>query len=79
VSHVPPAPTIFKTIGYVERAEGQLEAIILQENQIQVVHIGEHIAGRYLVTKITPDLVDAVDETLVQSPMAKLDVAKSDV
>ena len=78
-SQAPPAPTTFKTIGYVEKAGGQLEAIILQENQVQVVHIGERIAGRYLVTKITPDLVEAVDEALVQSPMAKLAVAKSDV
>lgn len=80
LSRALPAPTIFKTIGYVEKAGGQLEAIILQENQIQVVHIGEYIEGRYLVTKITPDLVDAVDETLVQSPMAaKVGVAKSEV
>jgi hypothetical protein len=79
LSQASPAPTVFKTIGYVEKAGGQLEAIILQENQVQVVHIGEHIAGRYLVTKITPDLVGAVDETLVQSPMAKIGVAKSDL
>jgi len=79
VPHAPgalPAPTVFKTIGYVEKAGGQLEAIILQENQVQVVHIGEHIAGRYLVTKITPDLVDTVDET--ESPMANIGVGKSD-
>ena len=67
----PPAPTVFKAIGYVEKAGGQLEAIILQENQVQVVHIGDRIAGRYRVTKITPDLVDALDETLVQSSMLK--------
>ena len=77
VPQAPPAPTIFKTIGYVEKADGQLEAIILQENQVQVVHIGEYIAGRYLVTKITPDLVDAVDEAPVQSPMAKPDLPNS--
>ena len=75
----PPAVTTFKTIGYVEKAGGQLEAIILQENQVQVVHIGEYIAGRYLVTKITPDLVEAVDETLVQPPMAKPGGIKSDL
>jgi len=71
VSSAPPAPTIFKTMGYVEKAGGQLEAIILQENEIQVVHIGDLLAGRYRVTKVSPDAVAALDETLVQSPMAK--------
>ena len=72
-----PAPTTFKPMGYVEKAGGQLEAIILQENEVQVVHIGDLIAGRYRVTKITPDSVDAIDETLVQSPMAKPNGAES--
>jgi len=71
VSSAPPAPTTFKPMGYVEKAGGQLEAIILQENEVQVVHINDLIADRYRVTKITPDSVEAVDETLVQSPMAK--------
>jgi hypothetical protein len=65
------SPTIFKAIGYVEKADGQLEAIILQENQIQVVHIGDRIAERYRVTKITPDMVGAIDETMLQVPMVK--------
>jgi hypothetical protein len=71
VSLAPPAPTTFKPIGYVEKAGGQLEAIILQENEVQVVHMGDLIAGRYRVTKISPDSVEATDETLVQSPMPK--------
>jgi hypothetical protein len=64
-------------MGYVEKSGGQLEAIILQENEVQVVHIGDLIAGRYRVTKITPDSVEAIDETLVQSPMAKPNDAES--
>ncbi len=71
VSPAPPPPTVFKAIGYVEKAGGQLEAIILQEDQIQVVHLGDEIAGRYRVTRITPDLVDAIDETVAQIPVAK--------
>jgi Tfp pilus assembly protein PilP len=77
VSSSLPAPTIFKAMGYVEKAGGQLEAIILQENQVQVVHVGDLIAGRYRVTKVSPDSVEAIDETLVQSPMAKPNGAKS--
>ncbi len=71
-----PPPMVFKTIGYVEKAGGQLEAIILQENQIQVVHIGDRIADRYRVTSITPDSVNALDETPVQSSMAQSGAAK---
>jgi Tfp pilus assembly protein PilP len=77
MSATPPAPTTFKAIGYVEKAGGQVEAIILQENQIQVVHIGDLIAGRYRVTKVSPDLVDTTDETLAQSLPAKPDFAES--
>jgi len=62
----------FKPIGYVEKAGGQVEAIILQENELQVVHQGELISGRYRVTKISADSVAAVDETLGQTTMAKL-------
>ncbi len=78
VSSAPPAPTVFKTIGYVEKAGGQLEAVILQDNQVQVVHIGDLIAGRLRVTKVSPDSVDAVDETQVPAPMAKPNATKSD-
>src|SRR5271157_1163725 len=77
ISSAPPAPTMFKAMGYVEKAGGQLEAIILQENQVQVVHVGDLIAGRYRVTKVSPDSVEAIDETLVQSPMAKPNGSKS--
>jgi hypothetical protein len=65
----PPPPELFRPIGYVEKADGQLEAIVLQENEIQVVHLGDEIGGRYRVTKITPQLVSAVDETEIQVPM----------
>jgi len=66
-----PAQTTFKAIGYVQKDDGELEAIISQENEIQVVHLGDEIAGRYRVTKITPDMVGAVDETMLQIPIVK--------
>ena len=77
VHPAPPAPTVFKPIGYVEKAGGQAEAIILQDNEVQVVHTGELIAGRYRVTRVSPDSVEATDETLAQSPMTKPDKADS--
>lgn len=69
----PPPPTVFKSIGYVENGEGQLEAIILQDNEVQVVQIGDHISGRYRVTDITRESVDAIDETLPEVAQAKVD------
>lgn len=66
-----PPPVIFKTLGYVDKGEGQIEAIILQENQIQVVHLGDLIAEKFRVTKVSPDEVDAIDVTTTQSAMTK--------
>jgi len=57
----PVVPKVFKTLGYVEKAGEQLEAIILQENQMQVVHIGDLIAEKFRVTKVSPEEVAAVD------------------
>ena len=78
VAPMPPPPTVFKTIGYVEKAGGEVEGIILQENQIQVVQLGDLIADRYRVTKVSPDSVDASDEMQAQSPMIEPSVKKSE-
>ena len=76
----PPLPTLFRSIGYVEKADGQLEAIIMQQDQVQVVHLGDRIADRYRVTSITHDIVGAIDESAPQVAMAKPEGAvKSDV
>ena len=66
-----PVPLVLKTMGYVEKAAGQVEGIILVDNEVKVVHIGDLISGRYRVTKVSPESVDAFDETLVQSPLAR--------
>jgi len=64
----------------VEKADGQLEAIIMQQDQVQVVHLGDRIADRYRVTSITHDVVGTIDETAPQVAMAKPEGAvKSDV
>ena len=79
ISTGPPVPTVFQTIGYVEQAGGMVEAIILQENQVQVVHMGDLIAGRYRVTKVSPDSVEATEDKQTQSPMTKPGVTQSDI
>ena len=70
-------PNVFKTLGYVDKGGGDVEAIILQENQIQVVHIGEVIAGRYRVTRISPDSVDAVAESPAPATMVASGVSQT--
>ena len=63
----PPAPASFKPLGYVEKAGGRVEAIVSQDDHIYVVHAGELFADKYRVLKISPDSVEAVDETTVQA------------
>jgi Tfp pilus assembly protein PilP len=57
-----PASSTFKPIGYVEKAGGQVEAIISQDSQVYVVHLGERFADKYRVLKITPDSVEAIED-----------------
>jgi hypothetical protein len=61
------ASASFKPLGYVEKTEGRIEAIVSQGDQVYVVHEGELFAGKYRVLKISPDLVEAVDETTVRA------------
>lgn len=79
VSKAAPDPTLFKAIGYVEKSDGQVEAIVMQENEVQVVHMGDEIAGRYRVTKITPETVSAVDETVIQVPVGNFEGREGNV
>ena len=65
-----PAPKhliTIKPLGYVEKADGQLEAIIVQDDHAQVVHTGEVFGGRYRVVKISPDSVEAVEEAVASA------------
>jgi len=56
-----------KPAGYVEKADGLLEAIIVQDDHVQIVHIGEVFAGKYRVEKISADAVEAVEETVASA------------
>jgi Tfp pilus assembly protein PilP len=58
---------LFKSLGYVEKAGGRIEAIVSLDDQVYVVHEGDLFADKYRVLKISPDLVEAVDETTVQA------------
>jgi hypothetical protein len=78
IAEVPqtPQPTItFTPLGYVERSGGQMEAIILQDSGVEVVHTGERWAGKYRVVRIFPDSVEAIDETTGLADRNKSDSA----
>ena len=71
VAPTPAAPKVFKTIGYVEKAGAQLEAVILEDDQVKVVHLGDLIESRYRVVRVTPDSVEALDEMPEPAPMSQ--------
>jgi hypothetical protein len=58
---------LFKPLGYVERAGGHIEAIVSLNDQVYVVHEGDLFADKYRVLKLSPDSVEAVDETTAQA------------
>lgn len=73
-----PEPMVFKSIGYAEQADGQLVAFIMQEEHVQLVHVGDRIADRYRVTTITQEAVSAIDDASAQATMSKaVPLAKS--
>jgi len=53
-------------VGYVEKPDRTLEAIILQDDRTRVVHMGD-VIGKYRVTKVSPDAVEAVEETMLEA------------
>jgi Tfp pilus assembly protein PilP len=78
-SPTPPPAATFKPLGYVEKNDGQVEAIISQDDRVCVVHIGELIAGRYRVRRISPESVEAVEEMAVAAAPQKVDGRDSSV
>jgi hypothetical protein len=77
VSQSPETPISFTPVGYVEKLGGQVEAIILQDSEMQIVHVGEHFAGSYRVVKISLDSVEAIDETTMLGSTYKPNAAES--
>jgi Tfp pilus assembly protein PilP len=61
------ASVSFKPLGYVQKAGGQVEAIVSQDDQVYIVHQGDLFAGKYRVLKISPESVEAIDETIEQA------------
>ena len=66
-----PVPTVFKSIGYAEKSDGQLVAFIMQDDHVQIVRVGDRISDRYRVTSITQETVNAVEDSSVQVATSK--------
>jgi len=69
VAAPPPVATVMKPIGYVEKANGQLEAVVSEGDQVYVVHEGEIFAEKYKVTKLSEFAVEVVDVNADYSPV----------
>ena len=51
-----------RTLGYVEKAGGEKEAIVEVFDQVYVVREGELFAGKYKALLVTPSLIEIVEE-----------------
>jgi len=69
----PPQPKTItlEPLGYVEKADGRIEAIISLGERVQVVHEGEIFEDNFRVAKISASTVKLVEKSapLVQSPL----------
>lgn len=63
----PPPPPPIKAIGYSVKAGNVAEAVVADETDIYVVHVGDTFAKRYHVLGITPDRIDIQDATTQQT------------
>ena len=61
---VPQPKTItLEPLGYVEKADGQVEAIISVEDRVHVVHEGEIFEDKFRVAKISSSAVELVENS----------------
>jgi hypothetical protein len=63
----PPPPPPIKAIGYSVKAGNVAEALVADEQDIYVVHVGDTFANRYHVLAISPDRIDIQDATTQQT------------
>jgi hypothetical protein len=53
-----PAPSGLKELGYVEKADGQKQAIVAEGSQIKLIPQGDAWAGEYRVSKVTASALE---------------------
>ena len=52
----------FTTLGYVEKADGEREAIVAVHDQVYLVHEGELFAEKYKALRVTASSIEIVEE-----------------
>jgi hypothetical protein len=62
-------PSAISTLGYVEKAGGEKEAIVEVLGQVYLVHEGELFAEKYRALQVTPSLVEIVEELTRRSSL----------
>ncbi len=55
-----PTRRILKPLGYVQKADGVIEAIVSEGEGVQVVHVGDTYQDRFKVAQISPNGVEIV-------------------
>ncbi|HET7841357.1 MAG TPA: hypothetical protein VFM21_07120 [Terriglobia bacterium] len=63
----PPPPPPIKAIGYSVKPGNIAEAVVADETDIYVVHVGDTFAKRYHVLSIAPDRIDIQDAQTQQT------------
>ncbi len=63
----PPPPPPIKAIGYSVKPGNVAEAVVADETDIYVVHVGDTFAKRYHVLAIAPDRIDIQDAQTQQT------------
>jgi hypothetical protein len=58
-----PPPTTLTAIGYVNKGDGQVEAILSDEEEVYLVREGEVFAGKYLALKVSGSSVEVVESS----------------
>jgi hypothetical protein len=56
-----PVTSTLTPLGYVQKADGSVEAVVADGEHVQVVHVGEILADKYKVLKISPSAVEVAD------------------
>jgi hypothetical protein len=62
-----------KPLGFVVKADGELAAILSQNDEVYIVRQGDRFAGRYRAVSVSADAVEAVEESprrTLPSPLA---------
>jgi len=63
-----PAVTTLKPLGYVERADGTVEAVVADGPYVAVLREGELFQDEYRVAKVTTTLVEIVKQPVLAAP-----------